>query len=98
MRRNHVDRAESEKCHFRFVLYQMSKNLSRPFFMDFLTCLSVRFSQKVEEIDTDSDTGNIESPFIKQTHSNGLVLVVLVITIVWIILYYSDMHKMRYKG
>ena len=42
----------------RFVLYQMSKNLSRPFFMDFLTCLSVRFSNKGEEIDTDSDTGN----------------------------------------
>ena len=42
---------------FRFVLYQMSKNLSRPFFMDFLTCLSVRFSEKGEEIDTDSDNG-----------------------------------------
>ena len=42
---------------FRFVLYQMSKNLSRPFFMDFLTCLSVRFSQKGEEFDTDSDNG-----------------------------------------
>ena len=27
-----------------FVLYQMSKNLNRPFFMDFLTQLSVRYS------------------------------------------------------
>ena len=42
---------------FRFVLYQMSKNLSRPFFMDFLTCLSVRFSEKGEDFDTDSDNG-----------------------------------------
>ena len=42
---------------FRFVLYQMSKNLSRPFFMDFLTCLSVRFSDKGEDFDTDSDNG-----------------------------------------
>ena len=25
--------------------------------MDFLTCLSVRFSEKGEEIDTDSDNG-----------------------------------------
>ena len=28
----------------RFVLYQLSKNLNRPFFMDFLTTLSVRFA------------------------------------------------------
>ena len=35
----------------------MSKNLSRPFFMDFLTCLSVRFSEKGEDFDTDSDNG-----------------------------------------
>merc|ERR1719195_1297194 len=27
-----------------FVLYQLSKNLNRPFFMDFLTTLSVRFA------------------------------------------------------
>ena len=26
--------------HYRFVLYQLSKNLNRPFFMDFLTKLS----------------------------------------------------------
>ena len=49
---------------FRFVLYQMSKNLSRPFFMDFLTCLSVRFSQKGEEFDTDSDNGTSPSPIL----------------------------------
>ena len=48
---------EQAGYNFRFVLYQMSKNLSRPFFMDFLTCLSVRFSQKGEEFDTDSDNG-----------------------------------------
>ena len=27
-----------------FVLYQLSKNLNRPFFMDFLTTLSVRYA------------------------------------------------------
>ena len=42
-----------------FVLYQMSKNLNRPFFMDFLTCLSVRYSIRGNEDDTDSDTGQI---------------------------------------
>ena len=40
-----------------FVLYQMSKNLNRPFFMDFLTCLSVRYSIRGNDDDTDSDTG-----------------------------------------
>merc|ERR1712045_558253 len=41
-----------------FVLYQMSKNLNRPFFMDFLTQLSVRYSIRRDEEDTDSDTGD----------------------------------------
>jgi len=41
-----------------FVLYQMSKNLNRPFFMDFLTCLSVRYSIRGNDDDTDSDTGD----------------------------------------
>jgi len=45
-----------------FVLYQMSKNLNRPFFMDFLTALSVKHSAvKAKggvELDTDSDTGD----------------------------------------
>ena len=43
-----------------FVLYQMSKNLNRPFFMDFLTCLSVRYSIRGYDDDTDSDTGQIK--------------------------------------
>ena len=41
---------------FRFVLYQLSKNLNRPFFMDFLTQLSIRYTEKsavVEEEDPD---------------------------------------------
>lgn len=40
----------------------MSKNLNRPFFMDFLTALSVKHSAvKAKggvELDTDSDTGD----------------------------------------
>ena len=46
----------SQLSHFRFVLYQLSKNLNRPFFMDFLTQLSIRYTEKsavVEEEDPD---------------------------------------------
>jgi len=53
-----------------FVLYQMSKNLSRPFFMDFLTCLSVRFSEKGEDFDTDSDNGdNLMTMLLKPSYT-----------------------------
>ena len=40
-----------------FVLYQLSKNLNRPFFMDFLTVLSVRFAHGhvCDEEDPDDD-------------------------------------------
>ena len=40
-----------------FVLYQLSKNLNRPFFMDFLTTLSVRFAHGhvCDEEDPDED-------------------------------------------
>ena len=45
----------------RFVLYQLSKNLNRPFFMDFLTQLSIRYTEKsavlVDEEDPE-DAGN----------------------------------------
>ena len=43
------------KIYVRFVLYQMSKNLNRPFFMDFLTTLSVRYSDKAFCEDFDSE-------------------------------------------
>ena len=35
----------------RFVLYQLSKNLNRPFFMDFLTQLSIRYTEKSAVLD-----------------------------------------------
>merc|ERR1719244_2048809 len=38
-----------------FVLYQLSKNLNRPFFMDFLTQLSVAHATATSCPDTDSD-------------------------------------------
>ena len=57
-----------------FVLYQMSKNLNRPFFMDFLTCLSVRYSIRGNDDDTDSDTGWIK---LHRKESSCLCLVVL---------------------
>ena len=42
-----------------FVLYQLSKNLNRPFFMDFLTTLSVRYAHGhvCDEEDPDEDSG-----------------------------------------
>ena len=36
---------------FRFVLYQLSKNLNRPFFVDFLTHLSIRYTDKGGTLD-----------------------------------------------
>ena len=52
----------------RFVLYQLSKNLNRPFFMDFLTHLSVHFANGIvcDEEDPDDD-----SPLMEQM--KGLV-------------------------
>ena len=48
---------------FRFVLYQLSKNLNRPFFMDFLTQLSIRYTEKsavVDEEDPDDQGEEIK--------------------------------------
>ena len=44
----------------RFVLYQLSKNLNRPFFMDFLTQLSIRYTEKSAVLDEEDpeDAGN----------------------------------------
>lgn len=51
---------------FRFVLYQLSKNLNRPFFMDFLTQLSIRYTEKSpvleEEDPEDAGSHNNSSP------------------------------------
>ena len=33
------------------MLYQLSKNLNRPFFMDFLTQLSIRYTEKSAVLD-----------------------------------------------
>ena len=53
-----------------FVLYQMSKNLNRPFFMDFLTCLSVRYSLRRDEDDSDSDSGdNLMTMLLKPSYT-----------------------------
>ena len=39
----------------RFVLYQLSKNLNRPFFMDFLTKLSLDYDKEaLEEEETEA--------------------------------------------
>merc|ERR1719410_2536192 len=48
-KRSHkIEKIESYLCSCKlgdwFVLYQLSKNLNRPFFMDFLTTLSVRYA------------------------------------------------------
>ena len=48
---------------FRFVLYQLSKNLNRPFFMDFLTQLSIRYTEKSAVLDEEDpeDQGWLQS-------------------------------------
>ena len=50
---------------YRFVLYQLSKNLNRPFFMDFLTHLSVRFAHG-HVCDEEADTEDDDAPLIGQ--------------------------------
>ena len=58
---NSVIRFAQKPILVRFVLYQLSKNLNRPFFMDFLTQLSIRYTEKaavlVDEEDPE-DAGN----------------------------------------
>ena len=64
----------------RFVLYQLSKNLNRPFFMDFLTHLSVRYAHGhvCDEEDPDEDgplleqMNNFLKPSAKVIHDNSL--------------------------
>ena len=34
---------------YRFVLYQLSKNLNRPFFMEFLTKISVEYDRDFDK-------------------------------------------------
>ena len=48
-----------------FVLYQLSKNLNRPFFMDFLTHLSIRFAHG-HVCDEEGDTEDDDAPLIGQ--------------------------------
>ena len=57
----------------RFVLYQLSKNLNRPFFMDFLTHLSVRYAHGhvCDEEDPDDEDGPLldqMTSFLKPTN------------------------------
>lgn len=55
-----------------FVLYQLSKNLNRPFFMDFLTQLSIRYTEKsavVEEEDPDDQGDNLVSMLLKPSYT-----------------------------
>ena len=38
-----------------FVMYQLSKNLNRPFFIDFLTAISVKYVKNDLSIETETD-------------------------------------------
>lgn len=44
----------------RFVLYQLSKNLNRPFFVDFLTHLSIRYTDKGGTLDEEEGEVSIK--------------------------------------
>lgn len=58
-----------------FVLYQLSKNLNRPFFMDFLTQLSIRYTEKSAVVDEEDpeDSGltgdNLVSMLLKPSYT-----------------------------
>lgn len=56
-----------------FVLYQLSKNLNRPFFMDFLTQLSIRYTEKsavlVDEEDPEDAGDNLVSMLLKPSYT-----------------------------
>merc|ERR1719400_488476 len=55
-----------------FVLYQLSKNLNRPFFMDFLTQLSIRYTEKSAVLDDEDpeDAGdNLVSMLLKPSYT-----------------------------
>merc|ERR1719397_2069517 len=56
-----------------FVLYQLSKNLNRPFFMDFLTQLSIRYTEKsavvVDEEDPEDSGDNLVSMLLKPSYT-----------------------------
>jgi len=60
-----------------FVLYQLSKNLNRPFFMDFLTHLSVHFANGIvcDEEDPDDDSPLMEQMkgLVKPSENGGLL-------------------------
>merc|ERR1712106_704433 len=59
-----------------FVLYQLSKNLNRPFFMDFLTQLSIRYATKLAKGEDlyepdDSDSGdNLMTMLLKPSYTS----------------------------
>ena len=52
--------SETQFFYFRFVLYQLSKNLNRPFFVDFLTHLSIRYTDQGGKLD-DEDPEETEN-------------------------------------
>ena len=56
----------------RFVMYQMSKNLNRPFFIEVLTEISVKFAKDGLEVkeDDEEDTGdNILTMLLKPSYT-----------------------------
>jgi len=60
-----------------FVLYQLSKNISRPFFMDFLTLLSVRYAHGHvcdEEADDDGPLMGQMNKLIQSNSKDGKML------------------------
>ena len=63
-----------------FVMYQLSKNLNRPFFIDFLTAISVKYVKNdLSECDTDpEDTGDsILTMLLKPSYTTQVVMKIL---------------------
>ena len=59
---------------FRFVLYQLSKNLNRPFFVDFLTHLSIRYTETGGKLD-DEDPEETGQLLHGHAHNFSLILI-----------------------
>ena len=56
---------------YRFVMYQLSKNLNRPFFIEFLTEVSVKYAKDgLQELEEEEDHGdNILTMLLKPSYT-----------------------------
>ena len=55
---------------FRFIMYQLSKNLNRPFFMEFLTSISLKYASTGLAMEDPEDEGdNLLTMLLKPSYT-----------------------------